>query len=785
MGAYTGNAVVRGVDTNPDDRDAQTSKAEQVRQFLNKALDDFKLSAEAEAEQREEMAEDEEFRTGEMWPDDILEKRVAANKPCLTIDQISGPIKQITGEERQAKPAIHVSPDGLGADKDSAEAREGLARAIQADSQAEIAFDHAFEKAVTIGLGWFLLDTEYEDDESFDQVIKIHWIENPFCVYSDPAWTQPLRKDMRFAHIKSWMHKEAFEAKYGEQKDALASLQEYSSKGDADPAWFSTDNGYAISRYFYIDFEQVLLAQVTNGDVLDITDASEQELEAIRPLITETRTANKRVVKCAVICATAILEGNDDLTAGREFPCSRIPLVPVEGELLMKDGKRILRGIIRQARDPQRMYNVLVSTGMEVLALTPRAPYVAAAGQVAQYKAMWEEANSESFSVLPYDPMEVGGVLVPAPQRQQVEPAIQAIFASIRQAANDLHTVLGFFDASDPTRPNSEQSGKAIDARRSQGAVAHINLLDNLQRSLTYGGEILIDMMWRVYDRPGRVVRLLGMDDSPTLVKIGPEEEVAAPSMVQRVGAFANRLVGRAKAMLGGQAPTTPPAPMKVIDLRPKGRYAVRATVGASFTTRRQEVVAQLTELFKAYPPLATAGMDILLANMDGPGMKQLAERMKRVLPAEFRDPNEDAQEPVPAHAAAKMAQQEQAIQFLTQHLQEAIETIKTKRLELTSRERIALMQTQTQIAVTIAKLGSDADRQVLDQEFQRFTTIINQLHEQEADESSRQHELLMGDRDQQHQMGMAGADAAHAAAQQVQAAQLAPTPGATVGAAG
>jgi hypothetical protein len=411
------------------------------------------------------------------------------------------------------------------------------------------------------------------------------------------------------------------------------------------------------------------------------------------------------------------------------------------------------------------MYNVLVSTGMEALALTPKAAYVAAAGQVNAYKQMWENANSESYSVLPYDPVELNGHLAPPPQRQMAEPPIQAIFASIRQAATDLRTVTGFYDATDPSRPNAEQSGKAIDARQHQGSVAHVNLIDNLERSLTYAGVIMIDMLPRIYDRPGRVVRLLGMDDAATQVRIGPmpnEPAVQAPAATGLMG----RMAGAVRNFVGGTGGAPPadpngvptPPPLKVINLRPDSRYAVRATVGAAFTTKRQETVSQLTELFKVYPPLAQAGMDILLGNMDGPGMQVLADRIKRTLPAELRDENEDAQFPIPPAAQARLAKQDEAIQHLTVQLQQAADIIRTKKLELSSAERRTMMTTQASIAVALAKLGNEAESQALQNEFLRFTAQVDRLHA-----------LEMADAQNQHDMGMAGAGAADGAARQAQ----------------
>jgi hypothetical protein len=253
------------------------------------------------------------------------------------------------------------------------------------------------------------------------------------------------------------------------------------------------------------------------------------------------------------------------------------------------------------------------------------------------------------------------------------------------------------------------------------------------------------------------------MDDAATQVRIGPyqEEKPVAPAT-----GIMGRMAGAVRNFVGGTGGTPPadpqgvptPPPLKVINLRPESRYSVRATVGAAFSTKRQETVSQLTELFKVYPPLAQAGMDILLSNMDGPGMKVLAERIKRTLPEELRDENEDAQYPIPPHAKAKLAKQEQAIQHMTVQLQQAAELIRTKQLELNSAERRTMMTTHAQIAVAIAKLGSTTESQALQNEFLRFTAQVERFHALELQQA-----------EQEHQRGIGAAGAADATASQAQ----------------
>lgn len=82
------------------------------------------------------------------------------------------------------------------------------------------------------------------------------------------------------------------------------------------------------------------------------------------------------------------------------------------------------------------------------------------------------------------------------------------------------------------------------------------------------------------------------------------------------------------------------------------------------------------------------------------------------------------------------------------------------------------MLTTQAQVAVAMAKLGSEADKTVLDHEFQRFTDQIDRLHDRMLAEDDRTHatqlaavgqvhDAVTGHLDRAHAAGVAGATAA------------------------
>ena len=168
----------------------QPEQEEKTDSVIQTALKRFDLAAEAENPLRIAALDDLKFRCGEQWPSNYTTQRDLDGRPCLTMNRIPAFLRQVTNEERQQRPAIQVNPVGDGADIETAEIFEGLIRNVEVNSKAAIAYDHGCEMMVTIGFGYWRTITEYHEG-SFDQVIKIKRIKNPFTVYFQPGCVEP------------------------------------------------------------------------------------------------------------------------------------------------------------------------------------------------------------------------------------------------------------------------------------------------------------------------------------------------------------------------------------------------------------------------------------------------------------------------------------------------------------------------------------------------------------------------------------------------------------------
>lgn len=108
------------------------------------------------------------------------------------------------------------------------------------------------------------------------------------------------------------------------------------------------------------------------------------------------------------------------------------------------------------------------------------------------------------------------------------------------------------------------------------------------------------------------------------------------------------------------------------------GRYDLVVEAGPSFNTKREESVAQMTELLRAYPPAAPIIGDLLVKNMDWPGADEIAQRLRSLVPATAM-----GQQPVPPQVQQQLDQMRQVIQAGGQHLQDLTQQLQSATTQL------------------------------------------------------------------------------------------------------
>lgn len=671
----------------------EDSREKDDKELLHEALERFKVAEEAESEIRKLSLEDTEFRSGKQWPDDVQADRQRDGRPCLVINRIPQFIQQVTNDQRQNRPSIKVHPVDDQGDKDTAKVIQGLVRHIEYNSNADVAYDTAFDGAVTGGFGYLRILTDYVDPASFDQEILIKRIRNPLSVFFDPYAQEPDGSDAEWAHIIDDLSTEEYKAKFPNSE--LAQMGDWDSVGNNSPGWMR-EGGCRVAEYFYRETKEETIVLLSDGSTV-LKSQYEQLSQAQQigpdgqpvqiPQIVKERKTQVPVIRWCKLNGIEILEKTAWLGKW-------IPIVPVYGTEIYVNGRRILEGIVRNAKDSQRMYNYWSSAETEAIALAPRTPFIAAEGQTEGYEEAWKTANRRNHSVLFYKPISIGGVPVPPPQRNAFEPAVQAITLARGQAADDMKSTTGIYDSSLGNRSN-ESSGIAIQRRNIQSQTSNFHFIDNLTRSLRHVGRILVDLIPKIYDT-GRSARIIGEDGEQKVVKVN------------------------APFMEGGE--------QKVYQLD-AGKYDVTIDVGPSFASKRQEAAASMMDLAKAYPQVAQAAGDLMVKNMDWPGAQEIADRLKKMLPPGLADDPASKSQAIPPQAQAQMQQMHQMIEQLTEQLNHKTQAIETKSVELESRERIEMAKIKSNQEIELAKIGSKEGIALLEQEVGAIQHRLDLLH--------------------------------------------------------
>jgi len=603
------------------------------KKVIQMALDRFKIAEDADNEFRMKFKEDLEFISDDQWTGLARQQRTESGRPCMTMDRINPALRQIVNEQRMNKPRIEVLPKGDGATDIVANTMQGLIRAIEYDSAADSAYDRAGWYAAAGGIGYIRVRSEYEDDNTFDQVLRIEAVADPMNVFYDPNSVQGDGSDCNWAFIVDSVPKTEFQHRYPNAKlsQQVEDLGGWQNFNEYDASWI-TQNNIRVAEYYYKEHVEKTLYQVRDnitGQIYTTTDKPPEEtLDAgLLVILNKRPTLETQIVWC-LMTGTEILDSS-------VWPGKFIPVLPVYGEDYFVDGKRYKCGAVRRAKDAQKMINFTASLQAEIIDLNAKAPYIGAAGQFDTFEDNWRDANRKNFGYLEYNPTDINGNPAPPPVRNAVEAPIAAVQQTKMQSVEDIKAIFGVFDASLGAQSN-ETSGIAIMARKEQTGISNYHYYDNLVRTIRQLGRMLVDIIPFYYDTT-RTIRIVKPNDDQELVLINGMDKNG-----------------------------------KIIDLT-AGRYDVVVQTGPGYSTQRQEMVDKSMTLMTVYPQAAPLISDLVVQEMSFDGAKQIAKRLRAAVPPEVLMSSEEEIDPENAEAMiqtlqAKLKQNVQALEALNAH---------------------------------------------------------------------------------------------------------------------
>lgn len=667
--------------TSDDDKLAPESDDDAI---IAECKDFMRLSAQADDQNRQNGLTALAFVAGDQWDPQAKQQRSITGRPCLTINKLPTYLHQVTNDQRQNVPSIKVHPVDNGADVDTAEVVQGLIRHIEYVSNADVAYDTAVNSAAAIGFGFFRLVTQYCDESSFDQDIVFKRIRNAFTVYFDPAATEPDGSDQTKNAISTKMPRTEFKRLYPQAKasdDAV--LMGLGDQGD----WLD-QNTVRVTEYYRIHMKTATLIQLSNGDTGWKDEFKPDEAAAAGITISRERESAKRTVEWFKLTATDVLER-------AEIKCKWIPVFPVWGDEVDLDGKVIRSGMVKNAMDPAKMYNVWMTAATEEVALRPKSKYIMAEGQMEGHEDEWAAANNSSAPAIEYKPVSLGGMLAPAPRRDPLADVPAGMLTMAQHASDDIKATTGIFDASLGARGN-ETSGKAIIARQREGDVANFHYTDNLMRTLRHVGRCIVNMIPSYYDAE-RVVRVMGEDETVKSAEINKPMSEADVAKQQQAASQAKQAGKKAKAI------------KTVLNDLTVGTYDVTISSGPQYSTLRQEAAQAMVEFGQSWPKLMDIAGDKVVAAMDWPGAEGIAERIKKTIPPELTEGEDDEEAPqIPPQVRQVIAQMEQTIQAMDEELKQAKSGIQVAQIKADSASEVATIQATNSLDVQELKSAVD-----------------------------------------------------------------------------
>jgi hypothetical protein len=609
-----------------DVRDAgKVASADEGDERLSTLRHRFTVAMSAYSDTREDELDDLRFMAGSpdnqwQWPADVLATRGAVQgqtinaRPCLTINKLPQHVRLVTNEQRQNRPQGKVIPADENADPAVAEVFDGIIKHIEYLSDADVAYDTACDNQVTYGEGYIRLITEYCREDSFDQDIKIVRVRNSFSVYMDPMIQDPCGSDAEWCFITEDIAKSEYERLYPDATPISTMMAQ--GVGDQSLSMWLSQETIRIAEYFYVEHKKATLNLYPDNITAFDGTPEDKRLKSAYGKPLRSRQSDRRQVKWVKTNGYEILEERD--WAGKW-----IPVVRVIGNEFEVDGQLYISGLVRNAKDAQRMYNYWVSQEAEMLALAPKAPFIGYGGQFEGYEMQWKTANTNNWPYLEVNPdvTDGAGSPLPLPERAQPPLAQTGLIQAKMGAGEDIKSTTGQYDSSIGATSN-ERTGRAILARERQGDTSTFHYVDNMSRAVRYITRQMVDLIPKIYDTQ-RVARIVGIDGEVGMVKINPVQ----PEPVRII-----------------KDPITGETIDKIYNPN-VGLYDVMVTTGPSYMTKRQESMDAMATILQSNPQLWSVAGDLFIKNMDWPGAQEMAARFAKILDPKVLEGSDESPE--------------------------------------------------------------------------------------------------------------------------------------------
>ena len=559
---------------------------------------------------REDAANDLVFAYITQWDDQFLTESQLQYRGEFNI--VRKATRQ-TLSQLEARPIqIDFEPiDGMSDEGNSlADLMDGLYRTTSRKNISMESYRVCRQESVTCGFGAWELENDYIGVGNLQEIVRTPIWEANNVVYWDPNAKLEDKSDAEYCSLITMYSRDAFKklvSKYTGEDEENVTLSNYKTPEQSYVfPWVVRGEWHYVGRFYerIKDTEIMHIYANADGDTLtlrpDAVEARQAEIAAGEFEFEDVIERERYYVYKYTVTGEEILECV-------RVPGEHIPVVPMYGERQYVEGEEHYEGVVRLAKDPQRLRNFQLSYLADIVSNSPRVKPIFWSDQIQGFRFMFEQNGADNnypfLLTQRYDSR--GAELPPGPVGTMPEqPIPTALAESInlsRQAVEDVANPGLPQNISDP-----DLSGKAVYALQERMDRQSAHYQTNYKTALRRDAEIFASMSAEIYDTP-RQITLTGEDGKRS------KERLMIPEFNARSGQIEMRN-----------------------DLT-TARFEIYAEIGEDFQTQEQEVREDLREIIAQLPsddPMRNILLLKYFERIPGSSFKDLREfaRMRLIL---------------------------------------------------------------------------------------------------------------------------------------------------------
>ena len=583
---------------------------------------------------RQKAADDRVFSRVSQWDDGLLEDSQLYYRGEFNL--IRKATRQITADLRANPVQVDFSPVD-DSRRDGADVIDGLYLTDDRRNSTLESYANASMEAVDCGVGGWELFTEYETKTSGErnQVIR----RKPIYEANNNSFPDSNAKALDKSDAMNWSILEPFsEEGYKRLYKKLTGSERGTIERDGQnmPVSFAQpEQSYTFpwvsgsNKIFYI--VRFYVKELISDTVLTLTDAFgseikfresdlDKEIEDGVTFMDELLEQGYEITdeeKVERYKVTRYIASGEKILKIEEVPGQQIPVVHCYGERTFVEGEEIWEGVVRLAKDPQRLRNFMLSYLADLVSRSPRPKPIFSPEQIAGFEFMYEENGADNN--FPYYLMNRktadGEDLPPGPlaymQGSEIPKGLVELGIETREAVKDVADAGLPNDIADP-----DLSGYAIEQLHARFDQQSMVYQENMKFAKRWDAEIYAGIAAVIYDAPRRV----------TITKPDGER-----SQINLMDCVMNPETGE----------------METVNDLTNQEFEVYAEVGPSYTSKREktrEVIGSLAEKFTALDPEMAKALNYkLLTLMDGVNLDDIRDYAnKQLLISGIRDPENE-----------------------------------------------------------------------------------------------------------------------------------------------